>query len=221
MPRFRLFEFYRKELNRIVRLLATVIFFFLNNLSFAQHREIDSLNKVLPALRGIKRINCLNKLSEYYCNYRNKFSHYARTDSAELFADKAYSEAVALNYKLGIADAILNLGEIYTSRYDFFTAQKYVEKAISLFKEIKAEPQLNRAYMNLIDVLFFEGDIVSIRNKIEVPFEYYKSVKDTSNESSLLRTLSECDMWQGHYEKAFDYLQKEFNLIKNLSDPAS
>ena len=172
-------------------------------------------------MHGTERINCLNELSEYYCNYLNKFSRYARTDSAELCANKAYSEAVALNYKFGIANAVLNLADIYIRRNNFVTAQPYAEKAISLCKEIKNEPLLNKAYLTLADVLGYEGEITREQNNLELALQYYKKVKDTSRESLVLDLLSKCYIWQGHYEKAFDYLQNQFNLVKNLSDPAS
>src|SRR6476646_9788271 len=96
-PQFR----FCKKLNSLLYTLLTLSCFFINNFSFAQQREIDSLNKVLPALRGIQRIDCLNKLSEYYCNYHKGFRFYSRTDSAELCVNKAYSEAEKINYKSG------------------------------------------------------------------------------------------------------------------------
>ncbi len=189
--------------------------------SLAQRTKIDSLKKILHSLHDTARVNCLNELSTYYCNYHSTTPHYSRTDSAELCANDAYSEAVKLNYKLGIADAILNLGEIYTVRYDFFTAQKYLEKAIALFKEIKNEFYLIQAYMSLIDVLFYECDIPSIRNKIQIPLRYYKNIHDSFAEAGVWGYLWECDIWEGHSEKAFESLQTDFNLIKNLSDPTS
>lgn len=187
--------------------------------ALAQTEKIDSLKKVLPFLHDKERINCLNELSKYYCNYDHTIRYYARTDSAELCAKEAYSEAEVLKYKLGIGEAFLNFGEIYLVRYEFFIAHKYLEDAISLFKELKNEPQLNHAYMSLIYVLIYEGDISSIRNKIEIPLSYYKNIHDSIAEAGVLENLWECDLWEGNHEKAFESLQNYFKLLKNSSDP--
>jgi len=216
-----IFNILMSFLKSIAVLISQVCFFCF--VCVAQRNQIDSLQKLLPSLHSEAKVNCLNELSKYYCNYTlsKHYKHYARTDSAELCANEAYSEAVALNYRLGIADAFLNLGEIYLVRFNFFIAQKYLGKAIPLFKELKVEPQLIHAYMSLIDALFYECDIPSIRNKIEIPLRYYKNIHAISEEAGVWGYLWECDIWEGHSEKAFVSLQADFNLIKNLTDPAS
>ena len=56
-------------------------------------------------------------------------------------------------------------------------------------------------------------------NNLELALKYYKNVKDTSNESLALDWLSECYSWKGNFEKGYEYLQDQFNLIKDLSNP--
>jgi tetratricopeptide (TPR) repeat protein len=219
MPQSWLLIYCRKKLNKLLYIFLTVCCFLLYNLSYAQRKQIDSLKNILLTLHGHERINCLNKLSEYYCNYLNKFRHYARTDSAEQCANEAYTEAVALNYKPGIADVVLNLAEINISRNNFIIAQQYAEKAISLCKEIKDEHRLGHAYMTLADALWYEGEIPAEQNNLELALKYFKKIKDTSSESLTLDWISECYIWKGDFEKGYEYLQEQINLTKNLSRP--
>lgn len=196
-----------------------VIFFLLSKLSNEQRREIDSIRKVLPALQGRDQINSLNELGKYYCNYLTPFPRYGRTDSAQLYVNEAYQEALAGGYKAGIAEAVLNLAEIYTRRCEFVIAQNYAEKAISMFKEIKDDPRLNYAHLVMANILFREGNISAEINNLELALEYYRKVKDISNESLALDWLSECYIWKGNFDKAYEYLQNQFDLLKDLNDP--
>jgi len=188
---------------------------------FAQHREIDSLNKLLPALHDTARVNCLNKLSEYYCNYKKGFRYYSRTDSAELSVSKAYSEAKKINYKLGEGNAFLNLSKIYLRRWDFYTAQHYTEQAISVFKNENAKAELYNGYSILVDVCLSECDNSSARKYSEMLVGYYKKIKDTTGESHAWKALIQLYTWLGNYDKAFECMQNQYNLLKNRTDPAS
>ncbi|MFI5185597.1 MAG: histidine kinase [Chitinophagales bacterium] len=228
MPLFRLFCFSRKKLSRHLYAFLSVCCSLLYNLSFAQHREIDSLNKLLPSLHAEARVNCLNELTKSYSNsytlpYFNSNTmskRYGRTDSAEIYANEAYLEARALNYKFGIANAVSNLAGINAARYNFVIAQNYAEKAISLFKETNDEALLNRAYVTLAGILWNEGEITREQNNnLELALQYYKKVKDTSRESFVLVLLSDCHIWKGNFEKGYEYLQDQINLVKNSSRP--
>ena len=178
MPHFRPFHFYRRKLSRLLYVFLTVCCSLLYNLSFAQHREIDSLNKLLPTLHETARINCLNKLSEYYCNYNKAIRYYARTDSAELCINKAYSEAEKINYKLGEGNAFLNLSKIYLRRWNYYAGQRYAEQAISVFKNIGAQGELAQAYSILVDAFWDECDNNSARKYAEMLLDYYKKNKE-------------------------------------------
>ncbi|MEO8712778.1 MAG: histidine kinase [Parafilimonas sp.] len=189
--------------------------------AFAQHKTIDSLNKVLPSLKDTARINCLNELSKYYCNYDGVIPHYARTDSAEPCAKQAQSEAEKINYKLGEGSAFLNLSKIYLRRWNYYTAQHYTEQAISVFKNIGAQRELAQAYSILVDVYLSECDNSSARKYAEMLLDYYKKIKDTTGESQAWESLNSLYIWQGNYDKAFECMQNEFNLLKNRSDSTS
>ncbi len=200
--------------------LIFLAYFIFDSVS-AQRRKIDSLNKALPTLRNTSRINCLNELSKCYCNYNETIAHYGRTDSAELCAKKAYSEANKLNYKLGIGDAILNMGKIKLRRWDFYAAQDYVEKAISIFKSLNAETELIQGYSILEDVFLSERDNASAIAYAEILLRYYTKRKDISGETDALEALNASYSWEGKNDKAFDCFKNEYELLKNLPDSAS
>ena len=198
--------------------IATIFTLFLFHAS-AQRKEIDSLNKLLPALGDTARINCLNNLAHYYNNcFAQK---YTRTDSAELCAGKAYAEALGVKYQFGIANALFNIGETNLIRCNFSAAQKFIQKSILIFQQINALAELNAAYMRLIDVYLSECDNPSVLKTIQIPFSYYKKTKDIGSLCGLWESLGSCYSWQGDDEKAFECFKNEYNLLKNVHDSAS
>jgi hypothetical protein len=199
----------------------TFLFLFFYSLCFCQRAKIDSLKNVLSHSRDTARINCLNELGQCYCNYDFSIQYYARTDSAELCVNEAYSEAVALNYQLGIGEAFLNLGEIYLRRWNFDVGRKNVGKAISVFKIINAQTELFRAYSVLEDAFLSEDDYTSAITYAKMLLGYYQKSKDPVGEAQAWDDLRECYSWQGNYEKAFEYSQNQFNILKSRSDPSS
>ncbi|MEO7046771.1 MAG: tetratricopeptide repeat protein, partial [Ferruginibacter sp.] len=107
--------------------------------SLSQTRQIDSLKKVLLILKNTAKVDCLNKLSSaYFINALNENYDYVQTDTARLFALDAYEKAVLLNYDMGMAQALQNLGEIERDRNNFIAAEDYLRKALSLFEKVHA-----------------------------------------------------------------------------------
>jgi len=76
------------------------------SICFAQREEIDSLKKILPALKDSSRIDCMNALSYQYIRLLIR-------DSAEYFQQKSYLESKSLNYIHGIAESVLNQAGIF------------------------------------------------------------------------------------------------------------
>jgi hypothetical protein len=81
-----------------------------------QHRidslKIDSMRRMIPLLKDTARVNCLNALSDkwfsFYTSY-NSADFRTRTDSIYKYASLAYKEATEINYKYGMANALINM----------------------------------------------------------------------------------------------------------------
>ena len=97
---------------------------------YARSREgvrnrIDSLMKLLPALKDAARIDCLNELSSSHLTFNN--------DTAGYFAGQALKESEQINDITGKAKAYKNLGRIkFISMEDFRSAEKYFDMSLRL-----------------------------------------------------------------------------------------
>ena len=114
-------------------LIITVSLLFAS-VTLAQHpnrKKIDSLKSLLPSTQGISRVNCLNALSEEYW-----WPPHVLPDSISCWAIQANSEALKINYVIGLATSIMHfgVGEIY--RKNFLSAEKYLRQALATFENI-------------------------------------------------------------------------------------
>jgi len=110
--------------NAILRQLFSLIAFYLvisSSTCFAQREEIDSLKKMLPALKDSSRINCMNTLSYQYVRLLIR-------DSSEYFQQRSYLESKKLNYIHGIAEFISNQSGIFEYFDNDFVKSETLER---------------------------------------------------------------------------------------------
>ena len=96
------------------------------------------------------RIDCFNALSEAYT--------YLKPDTATMFAIKACTEALEINYWSGAARSFRNRAYIEAKALGHFPlAENYGRKAIELYKKTNDEKGLAGAYITWSFALFVEG----------------------------------------------------------------
>jgi hypothetical protein len=102
----RAFNFYKTDC--FIKILLCIFFchFIFLPTCLAQRNQIDSLQKILPALKDTARIDCMNELSAQYIRLLIR-------DSAEYFEALASKESKALGYIHGIAASISNQSGIF------------------------------------------------------------------------------------------------------------
>lgn len=77
---------------------------------FSQTPRIENLKKVIPWLKDSVRVDSMNELCL-------QFTEQSIKDSAEYYADKAYSESKSLNYIHGLAESLGHKGNMETFFY--------------------------------------------------------------------------------------------------------
>src|SRR5688500_12090781 len=133
-------------------------------------QKIDSLEKQLTQLKDSSRIDCLNLIARTIPdaipgdNTNPLWSQ--KADSVYHYASIAYSEAMKIGYKKGIAQSLANMGSSEFTRgvplrikkendsVSVHKAEKYLVQAISIAKEINSDDVLGYAYYDLSDILF-------------------------------------------------------------------
>ncbi len=196
-----------------------ILFLLIPLLSLSQSKEIDSLKKVLLISKDTARIDCLNALSnEYHVNALAETFYYVQTDSARLFALEAYEQSMILNYKMGMADALQNLGEIERDRESFIAAESYLRRASSLFEKIHAVKKISLSYLTLGWSLYSESKFSEAKAFYEKSLPYCLDVDNKERQSMLYRLISYTYSSQGYNEKAFENMLMAIRITQKIND---
>ncbi|HEX8278197.1 MAG TPA: histidine kinase, partial [Segetibacter sp.] len=178
-----------------------------------------SLKKLLPSLKDSNRIDCLNKLSvEYYINALNETYNNVQTDIAISFAAQAYKEAIKIQYNMGVAEALQNLGEIARDKADFIAGENYFRQSVPLFEKIHAMEKYSWANLTLGWCLQVQCKFSEAKLAYERAMPYYIAVKNKEKQSMLLRLISYTYGSRGYNEKAFDYMLQAIRITFKIND---
>lgn len=113
------------------------------SLCFAQRQEIDSLKKILPALKDSSRIDCMNALSFQYIRLLVR-------DSCEYFQQQSYLEPKRLSYIHGIAESVSNQSGIFEYfDNDLVKSETLARESIGWFEKTINKNGIENAYDNL------------------------------------------------------------------------
>ncbi|MGK2860299.1 MAG: tetratricopeptide repeat protein, partial [Chitinophagaceae bacterium] len=176
----------------------------------AQRKRIDSLYKILYHARDTTRVNCLNRLSpEYYI-----FS----TDTAWNLANEAYKLAEKLTFPKGMAEGLNNLGQIIQERSDINGAEKYFRQVPGLYLKINALKDYNKAnrilgYNLMLQLRYDEARILFTKT-----LDYYRTSGDEEGLAYIYRVIGKSYEGQGYYEKAFEYLLKDLEISRKITE---
>ena len=202
-----------------MKFIRVILFLLIPLVSLSQSKQIDSLKKVLLFSKGTLKIDCLNKLSSaYFINALNENYDYVQTDTARLFALDAYEKAVLLNYNMGMAQALQNLGEIERDRNNFFAAEEYLRKALSLFEKMHAVKEMSWSYFTLGWSLYCQCKFLKAKDCYEKSLPYYLDTENKEKQTMLYRMISYTYRSQGYNEKAFEYMLASNRITQKIND---
>ena len=166
------------------QILVSILQIFLCTACFAQGEKIDSLKKLLPALKGSAKVDCLNALCEAYINdpgngYDIWYVTVINADSAVLFGQKAIAQAEMSNYIKGKAKAYYNLGGIESDlSADFRKGERYQRKALESIPKILDENFLGRIYARLGVSLWYQSEFAEAMASFEKAEQLFQKTGD-------------------------------------------
>jgi len=184
--------------------------------ALSQHpdfRMIDSLEKILPAVQGIKKVNCLNALGEQYW-----WPPKVNTDSIYYFAGLAMKESEKINDDEGKATATLLFGVAELYKRNFVTSGKYLSDALRVFE--KNESSFGLGWGNV-----WLGQALYSQNRFEASLScYYKSLLYL-DEAGYFEAEGKAWTWMayiyatlGNYDSSLFYCSKSLLLRQKMSD---
>jgi tetratricopeptide (TPR) repeat protein len=180
--------------------------------------RLINLKKKLPSLKDSARVDLLNLIG-LKTGYNAGGSPKDRVDTSLFYASKAYSEAVKLGYKSGMALALVQLSGAESNMNlptkDEDTKEKNLREAIRLAEESNNNEVLGWAY-------YFLAGLPSVNKDFDKHVDFYKKSINYFLKARDILHAAEVTNWlcgeysdKGEYEKAFDYGKKSIELSKN------
>ncbi len=211
-------------INQLLKLTKPSFLFFLflqlwSLQSFGQGSRVDSLKSLLKQLESGS--NSTN--TENYVDLQNALAtaFYNRNpDSLLFYANEAKYLSDRLDYDIGRADALYNIGAYYNKMGDYSSALINFDQGLEIAK--KAQHQLGRARilhsmgLNYFDQGFYEEAVQHYLDALKIK-------EDEGFESEIPRTLNNLGLVfteMGSFERALQYLDRALALRQSLNDKA-
>ncbi len=199
------------------------IFFLICYCCFAglihgQSKKVDSLLQLIETVKeDTAKVNALNNVSDEFLNNN--------PDTAIFFAGQARALAIKLNYKMGMANASLNIGLASANLGNYEKAMKNDNDAVMIYDQLLRIPggtkgktdkfkilnQKARAYSGLGRIYSTQGNH---SEALKISFASLKIAEETGNKhgiASSLNTIGLIYYYQGNFPEA---LKKYFAAIK-------
>ena len=167
--------------------------------------KINSLIKILPALKDYERIDCLNELSESHLTFN--------ADTANVYAQQALIESERISYIKGKAKAYRNLGRIkFITMADFPSAEKYFEMSLELFLKKGDDQQTAWAWGAVGCSKWVLCKFPEAMKAFEKAEHLFKKIGDTTNLVGTYDYMFSTEFQRGNYAKSLEYILKRQDL---------
>ncbi len=193
---------------RLVLLLVCTLLFATSTI--AQTNNTAELEKQLPSLRGIERVDALNKLS--YLLKRSSF------EKSRIYAEEALTIAKEKDYVSGEAYAENNLGFLFYSQNNLEKAESLYRSALSIYQEVQNDKEIARTY-NSLGLVFWR------RNQFVQAFQFYRKALTLADSSAAQEISAEALNYMGliywkwsNYDKAIGYFFQSLKIKEALND---
>ena len=179
--------------------------------------RLDSLKKILPLAKGNARVDLLNSIATKTL-FNAGGSPRKRVDTCLFYSSLAYKEARKLNYKAGLAMAMLSLAGTESGMNqpvkDESEKEQEMQEALRIGEELNNNEIMGLAYGAL-------GFLPSTRTNNDKQTGYWEKaincflkVRDTLHAAELSNWFTSDYESRGEYEKAFDYAKQSVELSR-------
>lgn len=176
----------------------------------AQSRVIDSLKTVLLTLpEDTGRV-------KVYLNLCNQLKDQHELELWSLYIDSAQVLSNKLDYKLGQARAITNLGTIELFRGNFSKALISYQKAMSMFLELDEKGKLAAIYFNMGTAYRNLGDLPKSLQYHLNALRTFEELRDTFGIGNACNNIGVVYSTQNNYEQAINYYLKAAEIFKKF-----
>lgn len=191
----------------------------INSLCYSQTKTIDSLKRVLK-VSGIdsSKVNLYNSLAD---NFKE-----INPDSTIQYANKALLLSKKINFELGNANAIINMGNANIVVGNYKKAAAFFNKAKIAFETLLESDEENKTFQNgLARSLASLGVICSQEGNYYVALEQYQkalklyiAIGDKKSISKAYNNIGVVYKSQLNQAKALDYFKKALKIQEEIGE---
>ena len=206
----------------ISKIPSLIVVLFISISSLAQNpsidgrkKEIDSLRHFFVTAKDTTRINAL-------INVSNRI-RYLNSDSAIIYAEQAYREAVGINYYLGAANALRRITSVYRFIGNIKGQGDYFDKIASYYGKAKEKTIIRYVHLWRGENLFAQCRFQEALNEHK---RYLAEVEREARDDKYSIAWAHNNIGLafyglGEYEKAYEHLSKSLEVSLGLTDTAS
>ena len=196
----------------ILAILNFSFFVFRFSFIFAQNVNTDSLQKVVTKEQDdTNKVNNYNDLS---WGLKNK----GMLHNADSIARLELYLAEKLNYRKGVADAWMNIGNVYNNGGDNLQALECFNKACEIRKEIGDEKGRASSLNNIGNIYDGEGDYPRAIDYYLEGLKVAEKQHDKVHMAMLYGNIGNVYNLMNEYFKSLDYLLKSVNMQIAVGD---
>jgi class 3 adenylate cyclase/predicted negative regulator of RcsB-dependent stress response len=138
------------------------------------------------------------------------------------------SESIKTNYKAlkiyeevhdnyGMAIALSNIADGFTSLGNYSEALKYYQKCIKPLQEAEDKINLASNYINMANVYRLMGSINQALNHLDTAYNIAKGIHNEYQMASVMQTKGDIYLQQTNFNKAIEHFINAADLYKNVS----
>jgi two-component system, sensor histidine kinase and response regulator len=201
-----------------LRFYLTICFFLLNSAVFAVTNGgvigVIEAAAVVSAQNGTKPdsayVNRLNKTAENFFN--------TNPDSTVYYADKSIGIARKINYKSGLAYALIQTGHASFYRGNYDQGKVAFEEAVSIFKDLNDKVGLGKCYTLYGRFYFLLDDYKLALNYLNQSLTISKNINNEPNIADCYKNFGIVYYGKGQLSTALDYYYKALNMQIKLQN---
>ncbi len=188
-----------------------LIWLLLHSSVSAQIQQAEWYAGFLYSATDSARVQILNAL----CTKHRQQGNYRLADS---LAQAALSLAEAIGYKLGIAQALDNIGTVAFVRGRYRTALAHYQKALTLKHELGDQRGIANTLANIAVVYRSEGKYADALDFHLQALRLFEQTGDQRGIANAYDNLAQMYQSQGEYDYALTYYQKAIDIKEKVGD---
>lgn len=198
-----------------IRLLSFLIVLYSTS-TFCQNspeaiRYIDSLMLSLKTSSN-------NEKSAIYLEISERYSR-LNSDSSLMYANKAYSYAIAGNDNNIKAEALMIKGKINIYKKFYPRANVLLDSALLLFTELNDNKRISDAHSSLAHLSMRMGKLDNAITHLSSSILFLKEINDTNSIATIRNNMGIIYTRKGDYVKALEYLYSSIEYFETQNSP--